>query len=70
MTLDLDSGNPLVFKPADDPGLAVIRLRSKTEPADLERALRVLAAGLEAGPIADKLWIVEPSCLREYQPEN
>ncbi|MEW5982745.1 MAG: DUF5615 family PIN-like protein [Acidobacteriota bacterium] len=49
VTLDLDFGNPLVFKPSDYPGLAVVRLRGKAEPTDLERALRVLAAGLEGG---------------------
>ena len=70
VTLDLDFSNPLVFKPADCPGLAVVRLRGKAEPEDLERALRVLAAGLEAGSIVGKLWIVEPTRLREYQPEN
>jgi hypothetical protein len=37
---------------------------------DLERALNVLIDGLAAGPVAGKLWIVEPSRLREYQPEN
>ena len=70
VTLDLDFGNPLVFKPADYPGLAIVRLRGKAEPADLERALRVLAAGLETGSIVGKLWIVEPTRLREYQPDN
>ncbi len=70
VTLDLDFGNPLVFKPLDYPGLAVIRLRGRAEPAELERALRVLAAGLEAASIVGKLWIVEPTRLREYQPDN
>jgi predicted nuclease of predicted toxin-antitoxin system len=70
VTLDLDFGNPLVFKPAEYPGLAVVRLRGRAEPLDLERALRVLAAGLEAGSIVGKLWIVEPNRLREYQPDN
>lgn len=70
VTLDLDFGNPLVFRPSDYPGLAVVRLRGQADPTDLERALRVLAAGLEAGSIAGKLWIVEPTRLREYQPEN
>jgi predicted nuclease of predicted toxin-antitoxin system len=70
VTLDLDFGNPLLFKPSDYAGLAVVRLRGKAEPTDLERALRVLVAGLETGSIAGKLWIVEPTRLREYQPEN
>ena len=70
VTLDLDFGNPLVFKPADHPGLAVVRLRGKAEPGDLESALSVLVAGLEGASIAGKLWIVEPARLREYQPDN
>ncbi|MCX6545699.1 MAG: DUF5615 family PIN-like protein [Acidobacteria bacterium] len=70
VTLDLDFGNPLAFKPADYPGLAVVRLRGKAEPEDLERALRVLVAGLAGASIVGKLWIVEPTRLREYQPDN
>jgi predicted nuclease of predicted toxin-antitoxin system len=70
VTLDLDFGNPLVFKPADFSGLVVVRLRGRAEPADLERALRVLIAGLEAESVVGKLWIVEPATLREYQPEH
>ena len=70
VTLDLDFGNPLVFNAADYPGLAVVRLRGKAEPVDLERALRVLVAGLDGASIVGKLWIVEPTRLREYQPDN
>ena len=70
VTLDLDFSNPLVFKPADYSGLAVVRLRGKAEPSELERAVRLLAAGLDTGSIVGKLWIVEPTRLREYQPDN
>ena len=70
VTLDLDFGNPLVFKPAEYSGLAVVRLRGRAEPSDLERALRLFAAGLDTGSIVGKLWIVEPTRLREYQPYN
>lgn len=70
VTLDLDFGNPLVFQPADYPGLAVVRLRGKAEPSDLELALRTLVAGLDTGSVVGKLWIIEPTRLREYQPEN
>jgi predicted nuclease of predicted toxin-antitoxin system len=70
VTLDLDFGNPLVFKPAEYSGLAVVRLRGRAERTDLERALRLFASGLDTGSIVGKLWIVEPTRLREYQPDN
>jgi predicted nuclease of predicted toxin-antitoxin system len=70
VTLDLDFGNPLVFKPAEYSGLAIVRLRGRAEPLDLERALRLFATALDTGSIVGKLWIVEPTRLREYQPDN
>ena len=38
VTLDLDFGNPLVFKPADYAGLVVVRLRGRVEPGGLQPA--------------------------------
>jgi hypothetical protein len=70
VTLDLDFGNPLVFNPAEYSGLVVVRPRGRAEPADLDRALRLVAAGLHSRPVVGKLWVVEPGRLREYQPDN
>ena len=35
ITLDLEFGNPLVFNPADYPGIVVLRLPSNPSPQDL-----------------------------------
>lgn len=70
ITLDLDFGNPLIFNPADYPGMAVIRLPGRTDPASLDQALHTLVAALRHDSITGRLWIVEPTRLREYQPDN
>lgn len=70
VTLDLEFGNPLRYRPADFQGIAVLRLPAKASPKHLEDALRTLAATL--GPqIVGHLWIVEAGRIRIYQdPEE
>jgi predicted nuclease of predicted toxin-antitoxin system len=70
VTLDLDFGNPFVYKPADYPGIAVLRLSSKPSLADLEIACRVLVAALEQNEIVGKLWSVHRGYIREYRSED
>lgn len=70
VTLDLDFGNPLVFKPSEYPGIAVIRLPHRPAPPDLDDAVRTLAAALAKAAIAGRLWIVQKGRIREYQPEE
>jgi hypothetical protein len=70
VTLDVEFGNPLLFKPSDYEGIAVIRLSSKPTPDDLLRAIRTLAGGLSRKEIKGKLWIIQRGRIREYQPEN
>lgn len=70
VTLDLDFGNPLRFRPADFAGIAVLRLPARPAQADLVDALRTLLAALDRAPIAGKLWIAEAGRIREYQPET
>jgi predicted nuclease of predicted toxin-antitoxin system len=67
VTLDLDFGNPLLFRPSEYPGIAVLRLPPKPAHADLLAAVRTLLRALAEGEIAGKLWIVQPGRLREYQ---
>ncbi len=69
VTLDLDFGNPLLFKPADYSGIAVLRLPSRPTPKDLSEAVKTLVAGLAREDINGKLWIVQRGRIRTYQPE-
>lgn len=70
VTLDLEFGNPLLFKPSDHEGIAVLHLPSKPTPDDLQRAIRTLIGGLARKEIRGKLWIIQRTRIREYQPEN
>jgi hypothetical protein len=70
VTLDLDFGNPLLFKPSDYAGIAVLRLPSRPMPEDLIDAVRTLIGGLARENIDGKLWIVQRGRIRAYQPEE
>lgn len=67
VTLDLEFANPLVFKPSDYEGIAVLRLPSKPTPDDLQRAIRTLIGGFARKEIRGKLWIIQRARIREYQ---
>ncbi len=70
VTLDLDFANPLVFRPSEYPGIAVLRLRAKPSHDDLLATIQTLANGLARLPIAGKLWIIELGRIRAYQEES
>jgi predicted nuclease of predicted toxin-antitoxin system len=70
VTLDLDFGNPLLFKPQDYFGIAVIRLPSRPSPNHLYQTIATLISGLAREKITKKLWIVEPRRIREYRPDE
>jgi len=67
VTLDLDFANPLRFRPADYPGIAVLRLPKRPAAEDLLQAIGTLARALESHPLGGQLWIVEKGRLRVYQ---
>ncbi len=69
VTLDMDFGNPILFKPEEYVGIAVLRLPSKPTPDDLIDAIRTMIRGLGLKEIEGKLWIVQRERIREYQPE-
>jgi predicted nuclease of predicted toxin-antitoxin system len=69
VTLDLDFGNPLLFKPSEYSGIALLRLPRKPSHNDLLAAVKTLIAGLQQGEINRRLWIVQRARLREYQEE-
>jgi predicted nuclease of predicted toxin-antitoxin system len=70
VTLDLEFGNPLMFKPSDYEGIAVLRLPSKPTPDDLLNAVRTLIGGLARKELRGQLWIIQRGRIREYQPKN
>lgn len=70
VTLDLDYANPLLFRPSEYAGIAVLRLPCKPTPEDLYDLIRTLLARLSLAEIAGKLWIVQRGHVREYQEER
>lgn len=70
VTLDLDFGNPLLFKAADYSGIAVLRLPPKPAIDDLIVCIQTLIGGLQRSSIEGRLWIIQRSRIREYQPDN
>ena len=70
VTLDLDFGNPLLFRPQEYFGIAVLRLRSKPSPNDLYETIGTLISGFAREKIDKKLWIVERRRIREYRPDE
>ena len=67
VTLDLDFGNPLLFRPSLYTGIAVFRLPPKPSHADLIAAAETLILALRKDDIIGKLWIVQKTRVREYQ---
>jgi predicted nuclease of predicted toxin-antitoxin system len=70
VTLDMDFGNPLVFKPFKYPGIAVLRLRARASHGDLLMTTETLGRALLDADIRGKLWIVEYGRVRVYQPDQ
>lgn len=66
VTLDLEFGNPLRYRPADFPGIAVLRLPAKASLVHLENTILTLTAALQQ-TIVGHLWIVEAGRIRIYQ---
>ena len=70
VTLDLDFGNPLLFRPSLYPGIAVLRLPRKPSHADMIETAETLILALRKGDITGKLWIVQKARVREYQEQR
>ena len=70
VTLDLDFGNPLLFRHSQYSGVALIRLSSRVTAGELLDAVRTLAHALASGAIEGKLWIVQRNRVREYQASD
>jgi predicted nuclease of predicted toxin-antitoxin system len=70
VTLDLEFGNPLLFKPSRYAGLAVFRLPSKPTPEHRRILFETLIAGLAEAQVSGHLWIIEIGRIRKYQEEE
>jgi predicted nuclease of predicted toxin-antitoxin system len=67
VTLDLGFGNPLLFKPSQYPGIAVLRPSQPVSYRDLEALCRTLIGGMAQEKLTGKLWIVERSRILVHQ---
>jgi len=70
VSLDLDFGNPFLFKPSEYAGIAVLRLPPKAAETDLWEACATLAKAMSQSEIRGKLWVVQRNRIREYQPDD
>lgn len=70
VTLDLEFGNPLTFRPSRYHGVAVLRLPGGATPRDLTDGVRTLIVGLQRDRIEGKLWVVQRGRIRQYQEKD
>jgi predicted nuclease of predicted toxin-antitoxin system len=70
ITLDLDFGNPLLFRPSEYRGIAVLRPSQPASHRDLEDLCQTLIEGLSHEKLDGKLWIIERGRIRIYQEEE
>ena len=70
ITLDLDFGNPLLFKPSQYRGIAVLRARRPIAAHELEELCLTLINALTRQDLDRNLWIVEHGRIRIYQEET
>ncbi|HEV2379889.1 MAG TPA: DUF5615 family PIN-like protein [Terriglobia bacterium] len=70
VSLDLDFSNPILFRPSDYAGIAVLRLPRKPEHPDLIDGTRTLIDGLARREIDGRLWVIQRGRIREHQEEG
>ena len=66
VTLDLEFGNPMIYRAASYYGIAVLRLPPKPSYGHVEIAAKTLIEGLSPR-IEKHLWIIEADWIRIYQ---
>lgn len=70
ITLDHDFGQVMRFPPEVSRGLVILALPSRASLQALLGLLRDFLSVLEARPIRNELWIVEPGRVRVHQRES
>lgn len=68
VSLDLDFANPLQYDPASTPGIAVLRVPDLPGRSHLLRAATVLCNALARADITARLWVVNQTRVRQYEP--
>ena len=66
MTLDLDFADIRAYRPADYPGIVVLRL-SRLDKRRVLLAVQGLMATLQQEPLAGSLWIVDETRVRIHE---
>jgi hypothetical protein len=67
ITLELEFANPLVFRPSQDHGIAVLRLARQASPRAFLDLMNALLVALDEEQLDGKPWIVEIDRFRVYQ---
>jgi hypothetical protein len=67
ISLDRGLANPLVHNPTDYAGIIILRLPRKSKQLDLNRALKVLIAGLKEHQPTGTLWLVHAARIRIFK---
>jgi predicted nuclease of predicted toxin-antitoxin system len=71
ITLDLDFANPLLFRPSEHHGIAVLRSPGPMTPRGLQTLCQTMLHAVRYETLRGRLWIVEPGRIRIYQePHN
>ena len=68
VTLDMNSGNTLLFRSSEYFGIVVLRLPPRSTPADLADVVRTLVDGLQHADATRKVWMVQKGRIRQYDP--
>jgi predicted nuclease of predicted toxin-antitoxin system len=70
VTFDLDFANPIHFNPADGAGIVVIRVPTRPGRQALDAAVTVLLRTLDHADPTGRLWIVDTTVVRQYEPPD
>lgn len=70
VTMDHDFANVLQYPPSQTAGIAVISPPGRASRALLRTLIEAFLLALEQKAIRGKLWIVEPSRIREHEPDE
>lgn len=70
VTIDHDFANTLRYPPDRTAGIAVLNPPGRVSRGLLQVLVEVLVVAMEHKAIHGKLWIVEPSRIREHQSEH
>ncbi len=70
VTTDHDFGNVLIYPPNQTSGIAIMNPPGRASRSLLQSLAETLLTAVEQEAIRGKLWIVEPSRIREHEPQE